>query len=524
MKKALILALLLFNTTTISQAATETTADSMVNETTTTTENTENKVVPQEKSIKGKISFNTTDKTKLPTQVKVMAKTKTQTYVAYAKEYNGFSYKINIPKHESYTLSLDPTLDDQYRVTRTGNNFSLSLIPTEKITYTVHVDNQGTNLIPKNLRLTLFDDGQKKSLIPKVSSNLKTRTYTYTFTVLKDGSHYTAQPKMDNAKQYILTKSNEMTFEYKAKVTTLKGNVRFIDSTDDVRPSQVIVNIMNQNQLVATTKASASQQWQFQSKALPLCDENGLNYDYHLKGQNIPFYQTPVVNRNIITYQAKWWTVPIEKVDQTTQKPLKGGVIQIVDQATGKVIVPVHGTLPVNKTYKAVTKVAPYGYKKAQPIEFRLLNDGTLQVKDNGKFVTQKAVTIPYAKASVLPESQGGNSTTLPNFKFPSLDLSTDGLPSLDLSKFSLPSLDLPDLSTGSFPSLDLPNLDLSSDSSNNDTKSNGGLGNFSDLFSASQSDDLPQTGNHHSVVLPIVGIIFVIIAGGIACMLFRKK
>ena len=554
MRKAFILALLLLgaNGSVITAAeknssdvnrATETTSSTIVEKNNEAskehTSSRSNNQTEDVQKISGKLAFHTK---KVPDRVRLSIRFNGKTKVVYATKENHFKYDVTLPKAAAYTVSIDPQLKETYRIQQSGANFSLSLIPTEKLTYTIKVDDGGTHLIPKNLRLTLFDDGVKLPLLPKVTSDFKTGTFTYTFTVLKDGSHYTATPKMDNEKQYTLTKGTN-TFTYKAKTTILKGKVQFIDGIKNNRPSEVVVNVMNNHQIVDLCTAKASANWNFTSKALPLCDALGNNYHYTVKGTKLLFYQQPVTQGTTVVYRSMLFPVAVEKVDATTKQPLQGGIIKFVNTANNEVVLPINGTLPVGQTYQAVTVMAPLGYKKANPVTFRILEDGSLQVKGKQGFVPANKVTIPYQKATLISGSQGENpssGTGLPDFQFPDLGGAHLDLPKLELPKLDLPKLDLPSLNGGtsgfSFPKLDLPNLSHSSgdipsnkkadQSPSEDTKSNGGLGNFSDLFSFGddKKDNLPQTGNKKTPVLTIIGTAIVIIVIGVGIYFFVKK
>lgn len=431
------------------------------------------------------------------------------------------------------TFSLSSSLNKNYTITQSGHDFTLTAIPKETLTYKIVFQNKGTNVFPRNPKVTLKTaDGQKVSALPQLS--IDGNTYTYTYKVNK-GS-YVATPSVDNASQYTLTKT-PTTFTYTVKTKKVTGNVVFKDSTTDVRPKKgVLVNVWNGKNLVATPTATANNQYRFTTKDLPAVDANGNPISYRVSGVTLPFYQKPTVSGTTITYQAQWWKVPVEKYDKNDpSKKLTGGLLTIKNASTGKTILPVNGTLPVGQTYTIQTAIAPFGYKKpTNKVTFRLLDDGTLQQKEGNQWKTVKSIRLPYEKVPAITLGSGsttggsstGGLTGLPSGNLPHLPKLSDLLSNLG-SKLHLPSLKLPNFLDKLGNTFDLgrssdglgsgfassKGLDLPSLSSGSSTKSNGGLGNFEDLFGSSHEDikgNLPQTGNDKQYGLATIGALLI--------------
>lgn len=497
--------------------------------------------------ITGQIHFAA--ETPQPPNITVMLKTNKTTRYASTSSRKGWKYTFkSIPKSEVATakVTLPTSLNNKYIITQDGNNFTLAAIPKETLTYKVIFDNQGTMVYPKNPKLTLTQNGVPVKAFPKVSIN--NNTYTYTFNV-KKAEGYDAVPSVVNDKQYTQTRQGN-TFTYTAKTTTIKGNVVFKTNKPDKTPANVIVNIMNGQEIKTVIDAKKSNQYQFTSKKLASIDAKGNPIHYTIKGLPLIGYNGPEVKGNTLTYTSVMWKVPIEKYDKNHPDTLlNDGIINIQNATTSKLVIPINNELPAGQTYEVTTVMAPLGYKKPnQKVMFRILNDGTLQQKEGDEWKTVKAVRLPYEKVKSIIFDKGSQTTpsggsqgglnfgkgqgiTLPNLSNLVSKIGSNlHLPSFDFSNLfnKLGSgLDLGNGGLNLGKGLDLPSLSGStSHLPSLSGKSNGGLGNFEDLFKktsdSSSSSILPKTGDKKQYALVIVGAI--IIVAVLAFIVFRVK
>lgn len=402
-------------------------------------------------------------------------------------------YLKNIKKGVKVTAIevADKVWEEYYSIQTNGENLTFSRTP---VNCSVTFQNQGTTICPGQVTPSLKIDGTTLNQTPKTKKipNISKTQYSYTYKVPTDKvNDVQFSVQFENQKIYEKIEQTNASVTYAVKTNEISGTIQFKDNTEKTRPELIKVYIYDGEKLVDTVTTSASEGWKYTSRKLPVNHQNGTSIKYTVKAAPIPFYENPKISGTTITYCAKWRLVPLKKVDvdmdMDNSKPLTGGILKIVDTATGDTILPLNGKLPVGHTYEISTLIPPLGYKAVnQPVTIKLLDDGTVEQLNGSNFKPVDQVQLDYKKIQTTTPSKpnGDFSSLLDNDNFLALakhlglspkdllsNLLNQGLKLPDLLKlfgdgFKLPQLpDLSNLGSDlSLPDLSLPHLDSSLD------------------------------------------------------------
>ncbi|ENH95980.1 hypothetical protein J416_13124 [Gracilibacillus halophilus YIM-C55.5] len=95
--------------------------------------------------------------------------------------------------------------------------------------------------------------------------------------------------------------------------TALEGAKTWIDEHADDRPNEITVNLLQNGVVADTQTVTAASDWKYSFTNLPKYTDEGIPYEYSVKEQGVPGYQSEVDGTNIINTRAEQRDITITK-------------------------------------------------------------------------------------------------------------------------------------------------------------------------------------------------------------------
>ncbi|MFJ6264144.1 SpaA isopeptide-forming pilin-related protein [Lysinibacillus xylanilyticus] len=340
----------------------------------------------------------------------------------YLKNEYDLSYKVNnqLPVHEKNVAQVKNIL---------ANGWAEGNLP-----------DKGT------LRILKYIDGHKEQVIPGVqfkvfSSNDQQIGDFYTtddkgiveVPNLKAGEYYVQEV---SAPEYVtFDANNKIRFKIEAgapkgidlpignslKKTSIEGTKTWSNDREQDRPSEIKVDLLKDDEVIATKTVTAENGWKYQFENLDQYTVEGKEIKYAVKEQPVEGYKSKVEGYNILNTKILVGSIVLTKINADTKEKLAGVEFALINDE-GKVIVEKlvtdkDGQIKVNNLppgkYAFVETKALYGYKPLhEKMEFSIEHE---QKED-----VQVTVENFYNKTTVVltKHAKDERGPVLPNAEF----------------------------------------------------------------------------------------------------------
>ncbi|MGY3766872.1 Cna B-type domain-containing protein, partial [Vagococcus vulneris] len=205
---------------------------------------------------------------------------------------------------------------DIYTSTSVGNDI-MNVLNNDKVKVqgkkTWKGDNDANNFRPKEIKVNLLQDG--KEIQDKIVSANDNWKYEFTDLDKYDMStgnehHYTVNeeivPNYDVSYPSVATNKNIITADITntlnpTEKTQVEGEKHWVDNNNkhNKRPSEIIVNLLRNNQPYASIKTNQEKNWKYTFTDLDKFDKNGKEYSYTVNEEKVNGYETNVFGYDI---------------------------------------------------------------------------------------------------------------------------------------------------------------------------------------------------------------------------------